>query len=142
MPITDRDASTKTCIDHGGKPTACGQFVRPGQVAPDRLAPDACMRCGWREAAHHAGAFESEQQALGTPAVREIYARFRARPGQGRMQPGNLAMLRAACEGAEVDLGAYDLRILSWLAGWEPQVCAVIAGLIARASISGKVVRP
>jgi len=141
MTTTNRDANTHTCTDHGGKPTACGQFASPGQVSPDRPAPDACMRYGGREAAHHAGPFESDQQARGTPAVREIYATFQALPGQGRMQPGNLAMLRAACEGADVELGAYDLRILSWLAGWEPQVCAVIAGLITRACISGQAVR-
>lgn len=27
-------------------------FVRPGQVAPDRPAPDECVRCGWPEAGH------------------------------------------------------------------------------------------
>jgi hypothetical protein len=32
-----------------------------------------------------------------------------------------------------VELGAYDHRILVWLAGWEPTICAVIAGLITRA---------
>ena len=76
------------------------------------------------------GPFETERQALGTPAVRAVYTAFEAAPGQGRMQPPNLAMLRAACEGADVELGVYDLRILAWLAGWEPQMCAVVAGLI------------
>lgn len=28
------------------------RFVRPGQVAPDRPAPDACMECGQPEAGH------------------------------------------------------------------------------------------
>jgi hypothetical protein len=28
------------------------RFIRPGQVAPDRLAPDHCMRCGRPEAEH------------------------------------------------------------------------------------------
>jgi hypothetical protein len=142
MTIADRGANSLPSVGHAGKPTACGLFVSPGQFTPDRPAPDARMRCGGRQAAHHAGPFESEQQALGTPAVREIYAAFRARPGQGGMHPGSLAMLRAACEGADVELGAYDLRILSWLAGWEPQICAVIAGLVTRASIGGEAVRP
>ncbi len=48
------------------------------------------------------------------------------------MQPPNLAMLRAACEEADVELGAYDLRILAWLAGWEPQVCVVVASVHSR----------
>ena len=142
MTIADRAANNPPSVGHAGKPTACGQFVSPGQVTPDRPAPDACMGCGRRQAAHHAGPFESEQQALGTPAVREIYAAFQARPRQGRIHPGSLAMLRAACEKADVELGAYDLRILSWLAGWEPQACAVIAGLITRARIGGEAVRP
>lgn len=34
-------------------------------------------------------------------------------------------------------LGAFDDRILSWLANWEPETCAVVAGLIARPYASG-----
>jgi hypothetical protein len=34
-----------------------------------------------------------------------------------------------------VDLGAYDLRIVSWLAGWERQTVAVVAGWVQRAAI-------
>ena len=124
------------------KPAACESLVRPGQVAPDRPAPDACMRCGRPENGHHAGPFETERQALDTPAVRAVFTTFEAAPGLGRMQPPNLAMLRAACEGAGVELGAYDLRILSWLAGLEPQMCAVVAGLITRASSHAEAVRP
>jgi hypothetical protein len=30
------------------------EFVRPGQVAPDRSARDACVQCGQPEAVHHA----------------------------------------------------------------------------------------
>jgi hypothetical protein len=100
------------------------------------------MRCGRPESDHHAGPFETEWQALDTPAVRGVYTAFEAAPGKGRMQPGNLAMLRAACEGVDVELGAYDVRILAWPAGWEPQVCAVVAGLITRARSGGKAVRP
>jgi hypothetical protein len=100
------------------------------------------MRCGRPGSDHHAGPFETERQALDTPAVRAVFATFEAAPGQGRMQPPNLAMLRAAFEGADVALGAYDLRILAWLAGWEPQVCAVVAGLITRAGSHGEAVRP
>ena len=140
MAITNPGTSTKTGL--ALTPAACESFVRPGQVAPDRPAPDACMRCGRPEGVHHAGPFETEQQALDTPAVRTVYAAFEAAPGLGRMQPPNLAMLRAACEEAAVELGTYDLRILAWLAGWEPQVCAVVAGLITRAGSHGEAVRP
>jgi len=74
------------------------------------------MRCGRPRGDHHAGPFETERQALDTPAVRAVFTAFEAAPGQGRMQPPNLAMLRAACEGADVELGAYDFAILAWLA--------------------------
>ncbi len=50
------------------------------------------------------------------------------------MMPHNAAMLTDACAAAGVELGAYDRRILRWLAGWEPTTCAVVAGIIARAA--------
>lgn len=140
MAITNPGANTQT--GRALKPAACEPFVRPGQVAPDRPAPDPCMRWGRPESDHHAGPFETARQALDTPAVRAVFTTFEAAPAQGRMQPPNLAMLRAACEGADVKLGTYDLRILAWLAGWEPQICAVVAGLITRAGSRGEAVRP
>jgi hypothetical protein len=47
----------------------------------------------------------------------------------------NRRMLTRACEAAGVTLGAYDARILAWFAGFEDAACAVIAGLISRASV-------
>ncbi len=41
--------------------------------------------------------------------------------------------MTGACEDAGVVPGAYDDRILRWVAGFEPQACAVVAGLITRA---------
>jgi hypothetical protein len=41
-----------------------------------------------------------------------------------------------------VKLGAFDHRIVLWLAGWEPSTCAVIAGLIARAHEAGATGEP
>lgn len=32
--------------------SACERFIRPGQVAPDRPAPDRCMQCGEPAAVH------------------------------------------------------------------------------------------
>jgi hypothetical protein len=89
---------------------------------------------------HHnadAGPFETESAARHTAAVQAVYDAFNAAPGAGRMQPANLAMLEQACAAAGVALGAYDRRILAWLAGWEPTTCAVIAGLVARAHEAG-----
>ncbi|WP_141579637.1 hypothetical protein [Actinomadura sp. WMMA1423] len=80
------------------------------------------------------GPYETDQQAADT--VSHVYAHARTAPGtMGRL---SLDQLTAACEAAGVELGAYDLRILRWLAGWEPETCAVIAGIILRA---GKVSR-
>lgn len=80
------------------------------------------------------GPFETERQALDSPAVRAVHAAFDADPGAGKMHGPNLAMLLNACSAAEVTLGEYDRRIVSWLAGWEPTTVVVIAGLIRRAA--------
>jgi hypothetical protein len=48
-----------------------------------------------------------------------------------------LRMLTRACEAAGVELGAYDTRILEWLANWEDGICGVVAGLITRAAAKG-----
>lgn len=82
------------------------------------------------------GPFETEQQARQTPAARAVWAAVRAAPGPGAMEPRNRKLIEDACRAAGVKLGAYDARIVSWLAGWEPQMCAVIAGLIRRAATS------
>jgi hypothetical protein len=46
----------------------------------------------------------------------------------------HLGRLRVAVARAGAELGAYDDRVLVWLAGWEPEVAAVVASLIERAS--------
>jgi hypothetical protein len=45
------------------------------------------------------------------------------------------ADLLSACERAGVTIGAYDWRILDWLAGFEPQAAAAVAGVIVRAAV-------
>jgi hypothetical protein len=84
-----------------------------------------------------AGPFGTEQQARETDAVQAVCEAFRADPGVGKMAPHNLAMLEQACAAAGVELGAFDRRVLAWLSGWEPQVCAVVAGMILRAYAAG-----
>lgn len=44
-------------------------------------------------------------------------------------------MLLSACEKAGVTLGAYDRRILVWLAGFEPQAATAVAGIVIRAAV-------
>jgi hypothetical protein len=74
------------------------------------------------------GPYETERQAA--DAARHIYD---SPPGPAWGE-GNHRLLEDACTAAGVQLGAYDHRILLWLAGWEPSACAVIAGIIRRAS--------
>ena len=82
------------------------------------------------------GPFETEQQVRDIPAVQAVRAAFRAAPGAGAHEPHNRALIEDACRAAGVKLGAYDRRIVAWLASWEPQICAVVAGLIRRAHAS------
>jgi hypothetical protein len=72
------------------------------------------------------GPFETQRQAVGS-------ARHITGSPPGAWKDGNLRLLEEACRAARVQLGAYDSRILVWLAGWEPWACAVVAGLITRA---------
>jgi hypothetical protein len=51
--------------------------------------------------------------------------------------PQNRLLLERACKATGVELGAYDRRILDWLAGYEDSICAVVAGLVARAHAAG-----
>jgi hypothetical protein len=81
------------------------------------------------------GPYESERQARAD--VVRIYAECDRSYRRGVMGEANLAYLWDACERARVTLGAYDSRILAWLAGWEPEICAVITELVTRAYASG-----
>lgn len=84
------------------------------------------------------GPFETERQAAGTPAVRAIYDASRASRRRGVMEERSHRLLCEMLTAAGVELGAYDHRIVMWLAGWEPQTCVVIAGVITRAHQAGK----
>jgi hypothetical protein len=50
----------------------------------------------------------------------------------------NRQLLTQACESTGVALGAFDRRIIDWLAGYEDSTCGVIAGLITRAHAAGQ----
>jgi hypothetical protein len=73
---------------------------------------------------------ETERQAA--DAARHIYD---SPPGTGVWGDGNCRLLEDACRAAGAQLGAYDYRILLWLAGWEPVTCAVIVGWVTRAAV-------
>jgi hypothetical protein len=118
-------------------------YVRPGQVAQDRPAPDRCMQCGQPGTVHTAPPLETERQARELPAVRAVYDAMHAHTGRidaahrERIEAMCSGMITDACKAAGVEMGAYDQRIVSWLGNWEPQTCAVIAGLITRARAAG-----
>ncbi len=80
------------------------------------------------------GPFEAERQVGELPAVRAVYEAFRADPRPGRMTSGTERLLSEALAEAGVLLGAYDRRVMAWLAGWEPQTVAVVASWVTRAA--------
>lgn len=84
------------------------------------------------------GPFGSEREVLGHPAVRAVYAASTPSSRPGVLAEGNHRMLLETLEAAGVELGEYDARIVAWLAKWEPQTCAVVAGLITRAAAGGE----
>jgi hypothetical protein len=76
--------------------------------------------------------FESESQALATPAIQAVYRAYDV--GTTSLRDAAADLLLSACEKAGVTLGAYDRRILVWLAGFEPQAATAVAGVIVRAA--------
>lgn len=82
------------------------------------------------------GPYEDERQAR--TDVADIYLRAQHSVRREVLGEANHALLSDACERTGLTLGAYDARILAWLAGWEPQMCAVIVGLITRAHAAGR----
>ena len=79
------------------------------------------------------GPFETEHQALAGSAVRAVYRAHDV--GTTSLRDGAADLLLVACEQAGVTLGAYDRRILIWLAGFEPQAAVAVAGIITRAAV-------
>jgi hypothetical protein len=72
------------------------------------------------------------QPHRGDPVVAQIQARKR------RIAASRLTLVLAgAIAAAGVQLDCYDDRIVHWMAGWEPQTCAVLVGIISRASQLG-----
>ena len=92
-------------------------------------------QAGARQVAGTDGPFGTEREARAASLWEQ-----RGRPeveGRPGIRDANVAQLMDVCADAGVHLGAYDSRILHWLAGWEPATCAVVAGLIARAHENG-----
>lgn len=47
-------------------------------------------------------------------------------------------LLEQICAESGVELGAFERRILGWLANWEDATCTAIAAIITRAHEAGK----
>jgi hypothetical protein len=81
------------------------------------------------------GSYETEEDARLTPAVRAIHEASRASRRRGVILGElNHRLLDEACSAAGVEVGAYQHRILLWLAEQEPQMCEAIADIIRRAA--------
>ena len=83
------------------------------------------------------GPFQTEAEAQAA----SLYARTTAEWGHERVKSIaglNLADLGGTCERARVEVGTYDLRVIEWLAQYEPATVKVIAGLISRAHEAGQ----
>jgi hypothetical protein len=80
------------------------------------------------------GPYETEREARSLPAVSTVRDLEPVSPQAHR----NHRLLCEESAAAGIELGAYDHRVLTWLAGWEPQTCAAIAGLIARAAAGAR----
>jgi hypothetical protein len=80
----------------------------------------------------------AQRPATGGPFETEAQAHEYARSVVGLLAhtpivSANRHVLMTTIEAAGITLGAYDRRIVDWLADWEPATCTVIAGLITRA---------
>jgi hypothetical protein len=85
------------------------------------------------------GPYDTEREALAAPlpcAVAGLHDAGQVRPGDPDrlVRNAQLDALHAACTAAGVTLGAFDERILTWLASWEPATTQVIVGIIHRAA--------
>lgn len=80
------------------------------------------------------GPYETDREA-GEDA-RPVYGAMRTGP-VGSMAAANERKLVDACREAGVELGAYDRRIITWLAGWDPETVQVVVGIVSRARRGG-----
>jgi hypothetical protein len=81
------------------------------------------------------GPYETERDTFDSPLHREVRA---LTPVQGVHELVIRRHLVQASVDAGVDLGAYDMRILAWLARGETTTAQVVIGLISRAYAAGR----
>ncbi|WP_239310091.1 hypothetical protein [Frankia sp. Cj3] len=82
------------------------------------------------------GPFTTEAEARHSPLARRVHTDFDPRPAPSLRHDGLLRAIAAA----DVTLGAFDARIVAWLArSWEATTVAVVAGVITRAHLAGRI---
>lgn len=89
------------------------------------------------------GPYETEAQTWAEPMpshLRALHDADRIRSGDPDHVARNAVMLHleTACDESGVELGAYDRRILTWLADGEDSAAQVVIGLIRRAYEEGR----
>jgi hypothetical protein len=107
-------------------------YIRPGQVAQDRPAPEAA-----HQPPAFAGPFDTREQVTSLAAVRITYDLMHASDARTVAPLRNGKVIIDAFITADLPLGEYDHRIVNWLTNWEPEICAVIASWISRAHAAG-----
>jgi hypothetical protein len=140
--MTGIDSEAWQCQDCGGQfigdrtpddlcgPCIAGRLARPGEVVRYDVG-------GWISGPSAdtgpvpVGPYETEREAR----VASLWATH-GREHQMSIEAANLAQL--AAELSVVELGAWDKRIIEWLAGYEPSTVTVICGLIRRARAAGQ----
>jgi hypothetical protein len=79
------------------------------------------------------GPYETAEEVRRLPSVRAVYDVMREAPQRGAGAAECEEMILSACGRQRVALGAYDARIVRWLANGDPETCQVIASVIDRA---------
>jgi len=68
----------------------------------------------------------------------DLYPPFRQHPAPWGRFPERDERYRALLTAlGDVELGSFDVRILHWLAGWEPSTVGTVCSLIHRARAAG-----
>jgi hypothetical protein len=111
------------------------ETARLSQKVRDLEAENAALRRGTPSTGLETfGPFDSRDDVHALPVVQAAYDAASISPRRAIMEERNHRLLCKACADAGITVGAYDHQILLLIAGYEPETCAVIAGLIRRAA--------
>jgi hypothetical protein len=134
LPRSDRDAAAsvpRVARERHLRNAGTGR----NSGGPGRVVALPVRRSAW-------GPYELERQALAEPmpvAVSALHDAGQVRSGDPdrRARDTVLVHLNEAVEAAGLQQGAYERRVLEWLAGGEHGVAQVVIGLVRRAYAAG-----